>query len=230
MMNDRRTLSLSCSVTDALLSGHYQRRRYREDAKGRWWDSRENLQVWSVEQVTEAETCIEREYYIDQGLTMRYKGGKVGGRRENRGSKDDVAYYPVEHLSPVFRYVLVLPPPFSSVPRARESVWKRARTLRHRRRPNCTTSAYYPSLNYSPLTAKIAPCLPQTLSSSTPQDSPGFLHRYIFSVNALRGSLFRPHRKYTKSSLIKYVNVVSSSFTDIIVISWIRNQTEGIEK
>lgn len=75
--------------------------------------------------------------------------------------------------------------------RARESVWKRARTLRHRRRPNCTTSAYYPPLNYSPLTTKIAPHLPQNpLSSFAPQDSLGFLHRYIFSVNAPRGSLF----------------------------------------
>jgi len=88
-MNDIRiplSLSLSppLSVTDALLSGHYQRRRYREDAKGRWWDSRENLQVWSVEQVTEAETCIEREYYIDQGLTMRYKEEWEGGAEESR--------------------------------------------------------------------------------------------------------------------------------------------------
>ena len=45
----------------------------------------ENLQVWSVEQVTEAETCIEREYYIDQGLTMRYKAG--GGEGEGESGK-----------------------------------------------------------------------------------------------------------------------------------------------
>jgi len=119
------------------------------------------------------------------GFDDAVQGWKSERERKNRGSKDDVAYYPVEHLSPVLRYVLVPPSPFSSASRARESVWKRARTLRHRRRPNCTTSAYYPSLNYSPLTTKIAPRLPQTLSSSTPQDpSLSFLHRYIFSVNA----------------------------------------------
>lgn len=34
-----------------------------------------------MEQVTEAGTCIEREYYIDQGLTMWYK---YRGRRSGK--------------------------------------------------------------------------------------------------------------------------------------------------
>lgn len=41
---------------------------------------------------------------------------------------------------------------------------------------------------------------------SSPQGFHGFLHRYIFSVNAPRGSLFQPHHEYTELSLIRYVN------------------------
>lgn len=91
MMNDIwRILSLSLSqqLTRYCQGIKFRQwRRYREDAKGRWWDSRENLQVWSVEQVTEAETCIEREYYIDQGLTMRYKEWEGGGGEAESGKQ-----------------------------------------------------------------------------------------------------------------------------------------------
>lgn len=77
-------------------------------------------------------------------------GTSTGG--EDRGSKDDVAYYSVEHLS------LRSPLHVGLVP-SREKVYENEHALSpcRRRRPNCTTSAYYPPLNYSPLTAKIAP-------------------------------------------------------------------------
>lgn len=49
------------------------------------------------------ETCIEREYYIDQGLTTRPRRREVAGDGRRR-DRDDVAYYPVEHLSPGFPF------------------------------------------------------------------------------------------------------------------------------
>lgn len=135
------------SITDALLSWHYRRRRYREDAKGRWWDSRENLQVRSVASYRSWDVyrawILHRSGFDD---VVQVPGG-------DRGSKDDVAYYPVEHLSPVLRYTLISTPP------ARKCMKTSTHSPSSASRPNCTTSAYYPSLNYSPLTAKIAPCL-----------------------------------------------------------------------
>lgn len=93
---------------------------------------------------------------------------------------------PVEHLSPVLRYTPISHPPLPPRPlvyRAR----KRARTPPRRlspapaSRPNCTTSAqYYPPLNYSPPTAKIAPRPPQAPPRPRKSGSP---HRYIFSAD-----------------------------------------------
>lgn len=78
---------------------------------------------------------------------------------EEIGRRDDVAYYPTEHLSPQvagFTSLVSL--------RSFESVWKPARTPPRAasvsRLNNYTSSTYYPPLNYSLLTTKIAPCHP----------------------------------------------------------------------
>lgn len=88
------------------------------------------------------------------------------------GGRDDVAYYPAKHLSP-----------WSPAARSRgerECMKTTPRTLSPAvsvSRLNYTGSAYYPPLNYSPLTAKIAP-------RCHPSFPPGFLvcHTVIVST------------------------------------------------
>lgn len=181
------------SVTDELLSWHYRRRRYREDAKGRWWDSRENLQVWSVASYRSWDVyrawILHRSGFDDVVQVPGGGGGRSGKqgwcRLLSRGTPE---------------------PPFSVTRRPRplpwESVWKRARTL-----SVSSTSAKLHDLGVLsapklfPANRKNSPTSP----AFPPQGSHGFLHRYIFSVNAPRGSLFQPHHEYTELSLIRYV-------------------------
>lgn len=168
------------SITDALLSKHYRRRRYREDAKGRWWDSRENLQVWQRSKLQK----LGRVSSVNiTSIRVWRCGTSTGGRSGKQGWCRLLSRGTPE-------------PPFSVTCRSRRPPTRKCmKTSTHSpsstptstsasaSRPNCTTSAYYPPLNYSPLTAKITPRL-RPLPSSPPQHSLGFLHRYIFSVNA----------------------------------------------
>lgn len=80
MINDIRGLSVFlCNwrvtvrvLSTAKISRRCERALMRFEGKLAGMKHRASYRSWD-------EACIEREYYIDQGLTMRYEGGRVGG-------------------------------------------------------------------------------------------------------------------------------------------------------
>lgn len=102
------------TVTDALLSRYYQRyyqrrRRYWEDAKGRWWDSRENLQVWSVASYRTRD--VYRAWILHRsGFDVAHgRGVRI---REARMMSPII---PWNTWAPVLRYTLLFAPPRGKV-------------------------------------------------------------------------------------------------------------------
>lgn len=162
---------------------------------------------------------------------MRYKGGwAVGG--EGKSGKQGWCRL-LSHGTPEPRSPLRAGPAIPVSPPRVARARKCMKTSTHSPSP---TSAKLHDLRVLsapklfPANRKNSPSSPANpLSSSTPQGSLGFLHRYIFSVNAPRGSLFQPHREYTES-LIKYVNVTPSSFTGEFRIRCWTKQIERIDK